>query len=171
MINNIMKLIFKKDSEVAKVITEMYNKKEAMHKKAISIIEEETGEKIKEGSGLGYIYAFEYNYDYCCEQCYFEDGITEVKGYTKTSDKNGLPHFKINYRTKIAKIIKSRFNKEIKQTSSIPLNKFGIYTVSDTHYYAWRLIKEDNGEISMPIHPAIYNLIDFNKAKDVTIAQ
>lgn len=166
-----MKLSFKPNSEVANIVKEMFDKKELMHEKAIQIIEEETGCKIKEGSGLGYIYAFSYNYHYRFSHCYFEDGITDVPGYKQELDDENRICFRINKRSKKAKEIERRFENEVSHVSSRLLNVFGIKTEIDGRWFGWRLIKEDNGEITMPIHPNIYDIIDFEKAKDVVVIQ
>lgn len=166
-----MKIQFKQGSQVASIVQKMFEKKELMHTKAIQIIEEETGCKIKAGSGLGFRYAFSFCYDYSFAHCYFEDVTKEVPGYKQEFDKDKNIGYRINRRTKAAKNIEARFKKEIFAISSRQLNDFGIKTETDGHWYGWRLTKEDNGEISMVIHPGIYDLIDFDKAKDITIIQ
>ncbi len=163
---------FKQGSEVSKVVQELYDKKEINHAISRSIIEEVTGCKLKEGSGLGYVCTFSVNYSYSFASCYFEDGVTTVPGFTPSYDKDDRLYFRVNRRTKVYKTLKKRFGSEVKNISSRPLNKFGIYTEKEDHWYGWRLVKEEDSVV-MPIHAAIYDLIDFSATPegDITISQ
>lgn len=164
-----MKLVFKKESEVANTVQEMYNKRETMLNLAKQIIEDKTGCKLKQDSRLGYIYCFSFTYNFVADRVYFEEHVENVPGYKKGKDEKGNTCFFINKRTKIGKEIIDAFSKKIIPIDSRVLNEYGIYTEYENAWYSWHLKKEEDDSISMPIHPAIFNLIDFDKAKDVTV--
>jgi hypothetical protein len=166
-----MKLKFKQGTPLATEVQKMYDEKERMHALAVQIIEEETGCKVRKKSQLSSSYGGDINYWWRYDICYFEDGITTVPGYKldESTEHAGKNRFLINNRTKIKKILERRFNIVIKPVRCKVLEQYGIYTVSDSHWYSWDLIKEENGEISMSIHPAIYGMLDFEKAPGVTV--
>lgn len=160
-----MKLKFKQGSEVQKVITELYEKKENSQEQAIKIIEEVTGCKVKTGSGLGYRWCFDWNYSWLFHNVYFEHGIIDVPGYTHEVDQEGHDHHKVNKRKRtIYNKLLERFQKEVPDTSIKPLNRFGIKNEAGHISYHWLIDKDDNGEIVMFINPAIFDLIDFSKS-------
>jgi len=160
-----MKLIFKDGSEVQKVVIELFEKKEANHKKSIKIIEEVTGCKVLSTTQLGYRWCFDWSYSWSFKNVYFEDGIIDVPGYTHEVDSNGRNHHIVNKRKKtIYNKLLERFQKEVQVTSISALHKFGVKNEAESVSYSWGLYKEESGEIALYINPKIYDLLDFSKS-------
>jgi len=163
-----MILRFKEGSEVQKAAVALYHARCDSHAIAVKIIEEATGCTVNKVSQLGMIYFSTQNYDWVPDNCRFDDEFKTVPGYILDDKKNNV--FKINKKTSIAKNILIQFRAKVRVIDSISLNKFGIYTRKDNSWWSWRIDKDEKG-VYMPIAPAIYDLIDFNKAVDVIVEQ
>jgi len=162
-----MELHFKPGSEIAKAVQGMYEHKENMLIKAKQIIEEETGFKIDPKSGLQFIFVFDESYDWQYDLVKFIDEEAKIPGYKSEIVKENNKEYKlfrINKRTTVFNKIKDRFHNEITPVRSRILNKYGVKTEGNSRYYGYRLYKEDDGTISMQIHPEVFNLIDFKKS-------